>query len=333
VAGEREREELNLILCDRVLGLRTCMLSVGDGLNLQVAKERGRRRPDDWGKLLREIWRESGVQPPAGPTGLGSPLTWHRLVDARWRKQGGSWAQAEAASRKALVEGLRGLEHSCPKTRSLYTDILGAGFAHVLSFNVDRRLLLASRTPLVEDRAGRDFLTQRVSLESKGAGGTNVWFPYGSTFAEKTLHLGYAEFDRRLMGFESRRAGAMEDWFYGRDYMRPLKDVFEERWPDVESWYDLFFLAPLVFVGTSLSPSDWPLWWLLHQRERNVTPVPARRRPPTFYLTAEEADVSHLEGRPAGIRVVRFPTFDAMWEYLRSTLARTGGTRPPVWRR
>lgn len=327
---ESHDNQLTTILRDRQSGAGTCMLVVGDGLNIQAATERGERQPRVWRDIMRRLWRDAGSEPPARLTSLSSPVAWHCLVDAQRRRDGVSWAEAEAAARRALVDRLRKHERNQPEGQPLYGDIANAGLAHILSLNVDACLVRSCGGQLASDPQSHDFMTAYATVA--GTETTRVWFPYGSTADPQTLQLGYDEYDRRLMEFESRRAATMEDLFLDPYTMDRPTYVFEDRWQTAESWYDLFFVAPLVFVGTSLPANDWPLWWLLQQRARNVTPLAVEDRPPTFCLTSDETDLPHLRGGPAGIEVVRFPTFDQMWAHLRATLNDPSPSPVPAWR-
>jgi hypothetical protein len=159
---------------------------------------------------------------------------------------------------------------------------------------------------------------------------TNIWFPYGDVSEPSSIQIGHTNFDQRLMQYEDYRDGMMRNCFdwdgsYGRYELRPPAEVYWRLWNQVGSWYDLFFLAPLVFVGVSLSRDDWPLWWLLHQRARNFVPFRNNELyecPNTFFLTWKGAETEHLRGAPASIELVEFDSYDAMWSFLRKTLAK-----------
>jgi hypothetical protein len=118
---------------------------------------------------------------------------------------------------------------------------------------------------------------------------------------------------------EALRSELMDKW---RDGDR-LKDPdefyrFRRRW--TRNWVDLFFTAPLIFLGTSLSVDDWPLWWLLHQRARNFTAFTPAKRPKTYVLAAEPDDLSHLKGSPADIEVIKFATHNDLWKFFLAAL-------------
>jgi hypothetical protein len=102
----------------------------------------------------------------------------------------------------------------------------------------------------------------------------------------------------------------------------PLVDMIEftRCYGRITQWFDLIMGAPLVFIGCSLAPDEWPLWWLLHQRARNAAPFPPGKRPATYVLVVGDPP-EHLEGQPCDIEVVPFPSFDRMWSFVRKALA------------
>ena len=213
----------------------------------------------------------------------------------------------------------------------LYSDILNAGFAHIVSFNVDLRLLGGISSSQVRHRAGSSFLERHVQLQIAASQRTNVWFPYGNTTDPKSIQLGHLDHDKRLMSLENYRDGMMDRWFVGSPYegywLQEPADAYYRLWDQIRSWYDLFFLAPLVFVGVSLPLDDWPLWWLLHQRARNFVPFRKTKRercPATFYLTRRGEDLRHLAGRPAEIDIVEFRSYSTLWAFLRNAFSTHG---------
>ena len=52
----------------------------------------------------------------------------------------------------------------------------------------------------------------------------------------------------------------------------------------------------------------------------NFVPFSEEKIPKAYYLASKQAPVTHLAGRPAGIDLVEFETFDALWTFLRRAL-------------
>jgi len=304
--------------------IRTSVLVLGEGINIQAAGPKASK--DGWDQILKSLWFKAG-----GDTSdfdhLGSTaLQWSCLVDAYARRNGFRQTSAEKSLQAALCKRLKQLEAKHLESKTLYAEILDANFANIVWFNLDRRIVRhvpASR--LKETSANKSLLHHGLRLAH-----TNIWFPYGDSSDPESIQIGHSNYDQRLMEFEDYRDGMMNSWFgwdgsYSQYELRPPGEVYWKLWNKVESWYDLFFLAPLIFVGVSLSRDDWPLWWLLHQRARNF--VPFRRNedyecPETFYVTCKGADTAHLRGAPAGIELVEFDSYNAMWSFLRKALAK-----------
>ncbi|MEM7392285.1 MAG: hypothetical protein AAF492_08035, partial [Verrucomicrobiota bacterium] len=91
------------------------------------------------------------------------------------------------------------------------------------------------------------------------------------------------------------------------------------------TWAYVFMSAPLIFIGCGLSDDEWPLWWLLNQRARQVAYLePAKwRRPDTIVVTAEKDELKkRLKGNPAYIENLHFPSYGAMWDAIHCSLLR-----------
>jgi hypothetical protein len=331
IEGDQEARLLKT-LDEKIDGARkTSVLVFGDGLNLQASRLQGQADARQWNDILRSIWKDYGGD-LAELDNLASPtMQWTALVDLRSRTKGVGRGDAEADLRRTVCTRLRRLEGAQVGKKTLYSEIVDAGFAHVVSFNIDRRLIGHIHPSEREGPpAGSSFLQRRIRL--KGKGGTSVWFPYGDLGDPKSFEIGHSTYDERLMRLEDYRKGTIDQWFgwnsnYSQYELRPPREVYWRLWNSVNSWYDLFFLAPLVFVGVSLTTDDWPLWWLLHQRARNFVPFEKDdfyQIPETFYLTVKDGDTSHLEGSPAGIELVKFESYDSMWLFIRRAIARKG---------
>jgi hypothetical protein len=169
-----------------------------------------------------------------------------------------------------------------------------------------------------------------VRLDKDDWYGTDVWFPYGDISDPASVQIGHSTYDQRLMDLEDYWDVMMKSWFdwnssYSNYELRPPSEVYWELWHKVTSFHDLFFLAPLIFVGASLSMDDWPLWWLLHQRARNFVPFQNDDDygcQNTFCLTCKGQETGHLKGAPAGIELVEFNSYDSMWSFFRRALAK-----------
>ena len=84
------------------------------------------------------------------------------------------------------------------------------------------------------------------------------------------------------------------------------------------SWVNVFKSAPLLFIGCSLLPDEWPLWYLLNQRARQTAFLDQEGspddRPATVVLSAGNNRPLHLSNEPEYIVNIHFDTFDELWK-------------------
>jgi hypothetical protein len=327
---EADQEKRLLATLNRTHGqAKTSVLVVGDGLNIQSSRLYGKSDSVQWNDILCSVWKDAGGDLVDFNKLVSSGLKWSALVDLRSQTDGIDSRRAEEKLKRTVCAHLERLEEL--EAGELYPDIVGAGFVHIVSFSVDRRIVSHVHPSRVEGTlAGGSFLHRRIRL--KGAAGTSIWLPYGDLTDPKSIEIGYSSYDKRLMMLEDYRKSMMDQWYdwnisYTKYELNPPGHVYWHLWNSATSWYDLFFVAPLVFVGISLAADDWPLWWLLHQRARNFVPFLKNNFydvPDTFFLTVKDADTSHLEGSPAGIELVKFASHDSMWGFLRRAIAHNG---------
>jgi hypothetical protein len=94
---------------------------------------------------------------------------------------------------------------------------------------------------------------------------------------------------------------------------------------DVRHWVDVFLSHDLIFLVCSLPQMEHDVWWLLHQRHRDMLRLPERERARTVVVmeapTKSEATPTdepfdphaHLRHGPAGLEIVEYPTWDDAW--------------------
>jgi hypothetical protein len=312
--------------------VRTSVLVLGEGINIQAARMRGHEPKDSWNNILRSLWKNAGGDDDSFERLRSSALQWTCLVELYAQARNMNFNSAEKALQATVCKRLKQVESKRLESETLYAEILDANFANVVWFNMDRRIIRdVPRSRFANVPAKSSPLHRRVRLShGRDSYATNIWFPYGDVSEPSSIQIGHSNFDQRLMQYEDYRDGMMRNWFdwddnYSQYELRPPGEVYWRLWNQIESWYDLFFLAPLVFVGVSLSRDDWPLWWLLHQRARNFVPFrndEIYECPNTFYLTCKGAETENLRGAPAGIELVEFDSYDAMWSFLRNALAK-----------
>jgi hypothetical protein len=318
---------LRRVLRDEVDGKRTCVLVLGDGANRQ-AKHQPLDRRSEWQRLLEAIWCEAGGRRrDFAEVKQSSSAAW-AMVIAQWAAcHRVSAARAEDAVRRRVCALFAPIE-AAAKRRRLYTKLLDGRFANVISFSIDRCLLLQSGARRIVARHPKGPFLRRHFEVSGAKGMTRVWFPYGATSWASSIHPGYSMFDVRLMDLETARASLMDQYnAYHYGYgpgLRPPTYIYGERWHAPESWSELVLCAPLVFVGASLPADDWPLWWLLHQRARYFIPFKDWEIAETFYLTSRPAEAGHVLNGAAGLETISFRNDDELWRFVISALDARG---------
>lgn len=317
------------------------VLVLGNGLNIQAAHIAGGTAEQSWSDLLVATAKDLGVSTIDVWPDSSSPILWEQLANQAMSQLGKERQEIEKLMAESLCQALTAVESSDDDPSGLYAQIMSSKYQNIISFNVDRRLIQHLDASRLEDNSSDyPFLYRKWQAKNTGEKWgpefTHIWFPYGDSSDPTSIQLGLSSYDARFMGYEDFRKDHMEEWFmrdeeagyFNYDELHPPVEVYESLIRGslsrgIKSWFDILFLAPLVFVGTSLSLDDWPLWWLMHQRERNFVPFSEDQFPKAYYLTSRERPAAHLVGRPAGLEVVEFETFDALWTFLRGALRST----------
>lgn len=332
----RAQNALERVLSERNNdGQRTAVPVFGNGLNIQAALEAGVDPADDWPVMLRGIAEEIGMgSEELNQLPDSAPFSWDALVEWKARADRCALGHADSWLNQRLASKLTAAEERT-KALPLYGRVLAAGFENIVSLSVDRRLALHSGKETLfpqEERWQPNVFHHHSVVPHADGKSSRIWYPHGDSALAGCIRLGTLGHTSMLYELEGRRAYLMKDWRESvviglrdlggghrvgitRWQLRPPKRFYETR-RSFGSWYDLFFLAPLIFIGTRLPVEEWPIWWLLHQRARNYVPFPRSAAQPAFYLTAVGHTDHHLEGLPCDIEVVEFPSYDDMWTFV-----------------
>lgn len=310
---------------------------LGAGVNLQAASEAG-DRDDDWDSFLRRLERHrprDSASPASRPASFIQ--RWECIVRAVSSSRPGLPPfRAESDLQRGVCAYLKKLEAG--PARPLHKAWVDAGFRDVISLNFDRRIALhGSRRLCFVSPVGRQAVDERPLYRHDrilGAHGeSRIWYPHGDSKRADTIKLGVRRYGLYIRHLEEVRARYMREM---DRLARPARgrrvkakrgspeawDRAVREWPG-NSWACVFMSAPLLFIGCSLSADEWPLWWLLHQRARNMERLggTARRtRPQTLVLAVGTRLPSHLQGRPANVETLLFPNYPALWAAIRSSL-------------
>lgn len=266
----------------------------------------------DWISLLLGVFRAAGA--PRAESTLrtnraaqgAATLVWDaavtELAEARHVRASIAERQLRLRVRDVLDDALDA------RTRGALdrtvADFFDLGFQDALSFSFDR-LLVARAAHANRLRASVDLVGVR--------GPTRVWLPHGHASAPGTIVLGARAYGTTIptleRAFSDLRARARR----GRGHAGPPR-----------SWVDLATERPLVFLGLSMTPSEWTLWWTLAQRARRWARTPGA--PPAFVLVRRDRSSEAFRALEAaaglvGLELLECDTWDQGWARVRGALA------------
>lgn len=284
-----------------------------------------------WDKLLSLVAHEHALRcahhdDPAA--------TWESLLVEAASNRNIQAAEAE----KVLLKSACAL-----MTNDLYDDDILSNLGHriseryrdILSLNVDDTLSRAFKR--ISGQAGSwcagsglgrfaGSLTGRMTHEV-GDHCIRVWYPHGIVRRPTRIILGTRNYGTLLKDL-SDGLSRMKEWekrFAPRSRAAVASSRSQARWraltrkvlaaADPETWLHSFMIADLVFIGAGLNRAETDLWWLLHQRQRNLARVDPDLRPRTFFVgvCAAASPPAHVCTGPAGIITVSFRSHDDAW--------------------
>jgi hypothetical protein len=321
--NRHELKQDGIDLLRKVLGLknkwgaRLAVPVVGDGLNIQALRNEQSRNRDSWESILRRIGQKAGIsesefrRAPQSP-----PLLWDMLVQRHASHTKTDLNDADLELGKRVTVDLSRLEQGLTVLLPIYRRLGSIWFENVISFNVDRRLAVGNgATFVLGDEYSGASVFYRHDLVVRDGCATRIWYPYGDSKDPQTFCFGRRWHADMVRNLEDYRTYLMLDWAERGRTLRPPDIVYRERLRSLVSWYDLFFLAPLVFIGVRLRLEAWPVWWLLHQRARNFVPFEKEDSvPPTIYLKKKGELCPELTGGPCEIQIIEFESHDELWE-------------------
>jgi len=303
-------------------GRRYAVPVLGNGFNIQAFSEATPANNDPWTAATRAIMER------LNPADRHRMRRWPGSHQGQYDVLDDAFEPAErydqpSEFQRLLGEGLTS-RSELGTGLDLYQNVAAAQFATILTTNIDEAFpALAGamrRMPPGIYYAGELYRKSVVRFGNR-AQSTEVWQMNGSAAMPAGIRLGIRRHADTISDMEMLRIELMNSWPRGPRGLEPPDSYARMRGPRPFSWYKMFLVRPLVFAGSSLDPTDWPMWWLLHQRARILAVFEPRHRPPTFVLTARTDPLPHLAHSPAGIERVEFPSFDDLWRFFRGVLA------------
>jgi hypothetical protein len=313
-------------------GQRRVIPVVGSGFNLQAS-----RKSSDWVALLIEIGRTLGLsESDMEVTQLkrvSTTAVWEDFISKVATRKNQAASAVESALKRVVQTSLTTFEAQ-HKTLPFYKAFLDLGFRDIVSLNFDRTLSLQEKGKVVSSSLKRDdprlsqfanYARYVVTLfrrtELANVHKTRVWYPHGDTKNRDTIKLGIREYGIYIKSLEQAANLCLEEeisflishqynYYYDPSifnmhdyqYYRGLWSEEIRSHPEL-NWVWLLLNTPVVFLGCGLSWDEWPLWWLLHQRARNIARLPIEEREPVFVFWNVESE----ENKPMTEWLLRRP--------------------------
>jgi hypothetical protein len=282
-----------------------------------------RPRPVDWLSLLRGVAEEFSLARALAHIERDVPgqttLLWDSMLAelAGQRTDGVSSRAAhvwEDELRRAVAERLLDDRATVRAARPFVKELLGLGFADVMTFNFDSVLLPDHVVPAPRSKRPA---ASRASLAAETSG-TTIWFPHGHASDPPSIVLGARAYGARIVAMQ-----AAFDEHARLPAPRPTHGL--------PSWVAVALERPLLFAGLSLTREEWSLWWLLAQRTRFLARRPPEARPPAFVLVRRPEAVASAEQHVAfatlsratellGLELCEAPDHASGWRKLRRAL-------------
>jgi hypothetical protein len=298
------------------------VLVLGNGFNIQAFSEAAPADDDPWTAAMRAIMER------LNPANRSRMRRWPGSHQGVYDVLGDAFQPAKGYDRPSEFQRLLGEELTSRSELgtklNLYQSVAAAQFATILTTNIDETFPTSAgarrRMPPGVYYTGELYRKSVVRFGNR-AQSTDVWQMNGSAAMPAGIRLGIRRHAGTISDLEMLRIELMNSWPRGPRGLEPPASYARMRGPRPFSWYKMFMVRPLLFVGSSLDPTDWPTWWLLHQRARVLAVFEPWHRPSTFVLTARVDPLPHLAQSPAGIERVEFASFDDLWRFFRGLLA------------
>lgn len=265
-------------------------------------------------------------------------LAWDSMMVAAARSGGEAAYRMEKTARKLVRQVLEDdatADRITSAMQDRYRMFAQLPWRHVISLNFDcfwakyglqsssRRLPGYSNT--IKERTD---LRYRISVK-KSLRRITVWYPHGALGLSDSVCLGLRDYGG-LMPQANAAFSRFKKWESSHfsksatlhsltvDEWRPVREKLQgllagdQPDPSVSS-VSLMLTHPLIFLGCGLSRSEWGLWWVLNQRQRNLVRV-NHHDPSVFALMCSKNRNELWNSRPAGVVPLWCDKWDVGWQ-------------------
>jgi N-acetylneuraminate synthase len=169
-------------------------------------------------------------------------------------------------------------------------------------------------------------------LFSKDKSSKKVFYPHGRDSKPETICIGAHGYGKNVRRAE-KNFKSFKQWeriTLNRKGNRPITSkqhqellVQLDKSSMRNNWVAHFMLKPVIFIGCSLSQSEWDIWWLLAQRQRNLARVEPTLKSPVFIVKNKNIPdkgmtiTQHLdywESNPCGIMPLWVNDWNEGWK-------------------
>jgi hypothetical protein len=294
-------------------GQRATALVLGDGLNAQAFAEADPPRPAPWTLAMKALFAD--LDPAERRRIAQIPRYHHALYDELRAARSDEWLG------RRLCDELQE-RADAGSDLPLYHEIAAGDFEVIVTLSICaafQRAVDAIRRRPPGVYYPWELYRKSVLRFKTERGSTDLWQVHGSCDQPEGIRLGTYGHAGTIAELERFRIELMRAWPVAGGHLISPAAFMEQHGPLPFNWFKHLMLRPLVFVGARLDPSDWPMWWLLHQRARLHSVFDPSDRPPSFVLTSRTDPHLHLANGPADLQLIEFDDYPHLWRAVRQS--------------
>lgn len=279
------------------------------GAGIHAMAQNASNSPDNYEDLQKlKAWRhflESTLEIPLcfqGPCCPTLIFEMHCLNQANDR----TWDNAAAKKRELLAlkqvsKNVQKIEEYALKSPEAYEKLCklcrSKHVSDIISLNIDLVCERVLEKKLQKPIGQQNIVRHRLVCEKR------IWHPHGDRELAKEMAFGIRRYSNELQIIEETRS---------KFKARERRNKFDKSVEPL-TWTDLFFNKHLIFIGTSLSESEWDIWFALINRFRNFARKENKSHQPETFILSVEGDHAHL---PSRIQRLEAPSYQTGWTWL-----------------
>jgi hypothetical protein len=310
---------------------------IGSGLHLWAGLS-NKSPVANWNVLLQQVRQRLKLDDvPLEALEDFLTLAWDSMMVASARRGGRAAHQVETIARKLVrqvIEEDAG-DRITPAVKDRYRKFARLPWQHVVSLNFDALWVeygLGGSVELLSRPSASS--KQRIALRCRvtckdDQRPMTVWYPHGALSLPGSICLGLRDYGgllpqanaafvhykawerQQLSGKPDLHELSSQEWRPAREKLQNL--LASDQLESPMSSVSLMLTHPLIFLGCGLSRSEWGLWWVLNQRQRNLARV-EHRETSVFALRCSKDRGGFWESCPAGVVPIWCDDWDLGWQ-------------------